>query len=235
MTLRANPRWARLLALGIMTASLLGGVLPGGALSASRQGNASVTRSPIGDRDPGWLLGLARPDFRSYIDSIRPMRENHAITAARRPIYMALVRQGADDPSRLDNAPFAGPGVRNDIVYQRSSLDASRSIAWTLLLLDHEYFHARHLAGATSLPLPVNVPVASERHFFEAAAWGFNVAEARRGRYDGLREDEFREALDRFGEHYRALRTVTRDVDPDAWQSFSNLLRSPAELVRTAG
>lgn len=163
------------------------------------------------------------------------MAEKHAVTAARRPIYMALVRRGADDPSRLDNAPFAGPGVRNDIVYQKSSLDASRSLAWTLLLLDHEYFHARHLAGATSLPLPGDVPGECERHFFEAAAWGFNVAEARRGRYDGLREDEFREALDRFGEHYRALRMVTRDTDPAAWQSFSDLLRSPAELVRTAG
>ena len=218
-----------------MTVTLVGGVLPGGALSASRQVRASVARPPTGDRDPGSLLGMTRPDFRSYIDSIRLLPDKHAVTAARRPIYMALVRPGADDPTRTDNAPFAGPGVRNDIVYRQASLDASRSLGWTMLLLDHEYFHARHLAGATSLPLPGDVPAASERHFFEAAAWGFNVAEARRGRYHGLREDEFREALDRYGEHYRALRAVTRHADPGVWQSFSNLLRAPAELVRRAG
>jgi hypothetical protein len=235
MTLRVNPLWTRVLGLGLVTASLLGGVLPGGALSASRQGNASVAGSRIGDRDPGWLLGLARPDWRAYIDAIRPLRDDRLAVRASRPIYMALVRRGADDPTRSDNAPFAGPGVRNDIVYRSSSLDRSRSLAWTLLLLDHEYFHARHLAGATSLPLPGGVAAASERHFFEAAAWGFNVAEARRGRYNGLREDEFREALDRYGEHFRALRAVTRDADPTVWQSFSDLLRAPAELVRTAG
>jgi len=235
MTLRGNPLWARVLGLSLVTASLLGGVLPGGALSASRQGNASVTRSRIGDRDPGSLLGSARPDYRAYIDAIRLVPDDRVAVRASRPIYMALVRRGADDPTRTDNAPFAGPGVRNDIIYRSSSLDASRSVGWTLLLLDHEYFHARHLAGATSLPLPGGVPAACERHFFEAAAWGFNVTEARQGRYDGLREDEFREALDRYGEHYRALRAAARDADPAVWQSYSDLLRAPVELVRTAG
>ncbi|HET6278023.1 MAG TPA: hypothetical protein VFG08_04490 [Candidatus Polarisedimenticolia bacterium] len=235
MTLRGIPLWTRVLALGLMTVAVVGGDLPGGALSASRQNGGSGARSPNGNRDPWSLLGMARPDFRSYIDSIRLLPDNHAVTAARRPIYMALVRPGADDPTRTDNAPFAGPGVRNDIVYRRASLDDSRSLGWTMLLLDHEYFHARHLAGATSLPLPGDEPAASERHFFEAAAWGFNVAEARQGRYHGLREDEFREALDRYGEHYRGLRAVTRHADPALWQSFSDLLSAPAELVRTAG
>ncbi len=235
MTLRGNPRRLRVLVLGLMTAWLLGGDVPGGALSASRDVNASAGRSQIGDRDPGSLLGATRPDYRAYIETIRPLPDDRAAARDNRPIYMALVRPGADDPTQIDNAPFAGPGVRNDIVYRSISLDAARSVGWTLLLLDHEYFHARHLAGATSLPVPGGMSAASERHFFEAAAWGFNVAEARRGRYDGLREDEFREALDRYGEHYRALRALTRDADPAVWRSFSDLLRAPAELVTTAG
>ena len=209
--------------------------MPGGALGASRHGIDPAGQLQIGDRDPGLLLGTTRPDYRAYIDTIRPLPDDRAAAGDSRPIYMALVRPGADDPTRIDNAPFAGPGVRNDIVYRSTSLDPARSVGWTLLLLDHEYFHARHLAGATSLPLPGGVPAASERHFFEAAAWGFNIAEARRGRYDGLREDEFREALDRYGEHYRALRALTRDADPAVWRSFSDLLRAPVELVRTAG
>src|SRR2546426_553754 len=69
----------------------------------------------------------------------------------------------------------------------------------------------------------------------EAAAWGFNVAEARAGRYPGLRPDEFREALDRQGEHYAALKALMKEKDPGRWSGMADLLRQPELLIKTGG
>jgi len=177
------------------------------------------------------LLRDLHPDYRVFVHAIRPMDE---VAATGSPVYMALVRAGADDPRRRDSAPYAGPGARNDILYDPGVLGGARGPAWTLLLLDHEYFHARHLAGATGLPLPLRTGAGIERHFFEAAAWGYTVGEARAGRYTGLREEEFREALDRYGEHYRALRVLTREENPALWSSLADPLRGDV-AVRTTG
>jgi hypothetical protein len=177
------------------------------------------------------LLRDLHPDYQIFVHAIRPMDE---VVAAGSPVYMALVRAGADDPGRRESAPYAGPGARNDILFDPGVLGATRGEAWTMLLLDHEYFHARHLAGATGLPLPLRTGAGIERHFFEAAAWGYTVSEARAGRYPGLREGEFREALDRYGEHYRALRALTREENPALWSSLAAPLRGDG-AVRTTG
>jgi hypothetical protein len=181
------------------------------------------------------MLATIRPDYLRFIGTLRRLdvSARDAARAGREPrrIYMALVRPGASDPDERDSAPFIGSGIRNDVVYDPSSLGTARSAAWSLLLLDHEYFHARHLAGATSLPLPGVVPGEVERHYYEAAAWGFNVAEARAGRYPGLRPDEFREALDHYGAHYEALRDLLKETSGERWRAFSDLLSRPAELV----
>ena len=149
------------------------------------------------------LLASLHPDYRQFIDAVHPLPEGEG---ARASIYMVLVRPGATDATSRASAPLAGQGARNDILYDPAVLHSDRSAAWRLLLLDHEYFHARHLAGSTSVPLPAGVGAAFERHYFEAAAWGWSVAQARAGRYPGLRENEFREALDRLGDHLRAMR-----------------------------
>src|SRR2546428_7351130 len=112
---------------------------------------------------------------------------------------MALVRRGAPARGGGASARYAGRGARNDIVYDGAAVSSGHSVAWSRLLLDHEYFHARHMAGATLLPVARGDSLEVERHYNEAAAWGFNVAEARAGPYPGLREAEFREALDRLG------------------------------------
>jgi hypothetical protein len=171
-------------------------------------------------------LATLRPDYLRYISSVRPLAPGVA-----RRLYMALVRPGAKDPAGVGSAPFAGPGARNDIVYDETSVASGHSTAWRSLLLEHEYFHARHMAGATLLPVVRGDVPEIGRHFNEAAAWGFNVAEARAGRYPGLRADEFREALDRLGEHYAALRALLKDVDPERWTLLSNFLREPASLL----
>ncbi len=174
-------------------------------------------------------LAALHPDYRQFVASIRPIRD--AGDDASSGLYMALVRPGAQDPTRRDSAPFAGLGARNDILYDPTVLLGGRSAGWLLLLLDHEYFHARHLAGATSIPIPGHSPVQVEHHFFEAAAWGYNVAQARAGLYPGLTEIEFREALDRYGEHYRALRDLTGDAAQARWGVLADGLRDPVALV----
>src|SRR5260221_3759573 len=214
---RSHHVGRRLGALLLLGAAALRGT---GASSA-----ASLTPpSPGVDSRPGRMLATIRPDYQRFIAALRRLDVSARATArdGREPrrIYMALVRPGASDPDRSDSAPFIGSGVRHDVGYDTSSLGTARSAAWSLLLLDHEYFHARHLAGATSLPLPGVVPGEVERHYFEAAAWGFNVAEARAGRYPGLRPDEFREALDDYGAHYEALRGLLKETSGERWRAF---------------
>jgi hypothetical protein len=177
----------------------------------------------------GDLAGL-HPDYALYIGALRPIE-----TGPAGRLYMALVRPGASDPSGSASAPFTGPGARNDIVFDRSALDERRSDAWRRLLLDHEYFHARHVAGATSLPRPASDRPEIQRHFYEAAAWGWNVGRARAGLYPGLRPAEFREALDRYGDHYRALQSLlTRDqAAPGQGGLDARRLRAPEDLLTT--
>ena len=179
------------------------------------------------------LLAGLHPDYAAYVRAVRPIAAPR--TPSESAVYMALVRPAATDPARRESAPFAGPGAKNDVLYDPAVLESGRSTGWVLLLLDHEYFHARHLAGATDLPLPLKSGAEVERHFLEAAAWGYTVSEARAGHYPGLREDEFREALDRYGDHYRALRDLTQTEAPRLWATLSDPLRGAIAAVRTAG
>jgi hypothetical protein len=214
MLLRGKPHriWIARALAGIGAAAMLHGAVLAHATQAE-----------------GALAGL-HPDYLQFVASIRPIQESGDEACS--GLYMALVRPGAQDPTRRDSAPFAGLGARNDILYDPTVLQGGRSAGWLLLLLDHEYFHARHLAGATSISIPGHSPVEVEHHFFEAAAWGYNVAQARAGLYPGLTELEFREALDRYGEHYRALRDLTGEAAQARWGVLAEELRDPAALVR---
>ena len=181
---------------------------------------------------PALVRALAQihPDYSLYISSVRALP-----AGVSRRLYMALVRPGADDPAGRASAPLAGAGARNDIVYDQAAIVAGHGPAWRSLLLAHEYFHARHLAEATLLPVFRGSGVEIERHYNEAAAWGFNVAEARAGRYTGLRPDEFREALDRYGEHYAALKALLKRQEPERWRRIAVLMLQPDALFPTAG
>ena len=176
------------------------------------------------------VLAEIHPDYGLYIASVRALP-----AGVSRRLYMALVRPGAADPAARDSAPFAGSGAKNDILYDEEAIVSGHGPAWRYLLMAHEYFHARHLAEATLLPIARGSGVELERHYNEAAAWGFNVAEARAGRYPGLRPDEFREALDRYGEHYAALKAIMKKQDPERWLLVADLLLEPAALITTDG
>src|SRR3989449_2006979 len=220
---RGTTCWTRLLC-SLLAAGGAASILSAQTLTTSTDGEPRVDT-------PALVRALAgmRPDYARYIFSVRPLAPGVG-----RRLYMALVRPGATDPSGHGSAPFAGRGARNDIVYDEAAVASGHSAAWARLLLDHEYFHARHMAGVTRLPVARGDSLEVERHYNEAAAWGFNVAEARAGQYTGLREDEFREALDRLGEHYAALRTLLKDADPKRWSRLSELLSRPDRLIETA-
>src|SRR5215510_4479965 len=155
-----------------MAESESGPAVVGEAVASPATGDA-VHVSPADDPAEA-LLRSIHPDYLTYVRSVRALERSGP---DRPSVYMVLVRPGASDPTRHESAPFAGHGARNDILYDPDVLDGSRSVAWTLLLLDHEYFHARHLAGATELPLPLRTGAGVERHFFEAAAWGYTVTQ----------------------------------------------------------
>ena len=222
MQTHGSTRWTRPLRQFVVAGGaaviLAGQSVPARADGGLRLDSPSLVRA----------LARLRPDYSRYIFSVRPLAPG---VGGR--VYMALVRPGATDPSGRGSAPYAGPGARNDILYDEAAVSSGHSIAWRYLLLDHEYFHARHMAGATLLPVARGDAAELERHYNEAAAWGFNVAEARAGQYPGLREDEFREALDRLGEHYTALRAILKDADPERWNRVSELLRRPDRLIET--
>jgi hypothetical protein len=204
MPIAGKPRQSRLLRLcaAFLAAAILAPVVR--AEDTTVQADATAVCAAPTAADPAEsLLASLHPDYRQFISSIRPLPEGEG---ARASVYMVLVRPGAPDATSRTSAPLAGQGARNDILYDPGVLRSDRSMAWRQLLLDHEYFHARHLAGSTSVPLPARAGAGFERHYFEAAAWGWSVAQARAGRYPGLRESEFREALDRLGDHLRAMR-----------------------------
>lgn len=209
-------------------------VLLAGLALASPAAVAAADLPPAGPRldAPGLVRALAEihPDYRLYISSVRALP-----AGVSRRLYMALVRPGAADPAGRDSAPLTGTGARNDIVFDEEAIVSGHGPAWRYLLLAHEYFHARHLAEATLLPVARGSGVELERHYNEAAAWGYNVAEARAGRYPGLRPDEFREALDRYGEHYAALKALMKKQDPERWRRVADLLLQPEALITTAG
>jgi hypothetical protein len=208
---KCRPAWLS----GILTLAFATGSLP-----------AFGSAPAMANTDPAEaVLGALHPDYLAWVQCVRPLQPGDGERAS---VYMALVRQGAGDVVSGASAPLLGAGARNDIVYDPAVLGAGRSVAWVQLLLDHEYFHARHLAGGSIVPLPSGLPPAAARHYYEAAAWGYTVARARSGAYPGLSENEFREALDRYGDHARALRQMTGRAFPETLLAHALLSGSPA-------
>lgn len=221
MSFARTPRQARLSwQVAVAWLLLAGGPVAAGTMPGAAPGFGAPTAVTPGDLARS--LRALRPDYLLYIAALRPLAPDPG-----RGLYMALVLPGADDPRGRGSAPLAGRGARNDVVFDTEAITGDRSDGFRLLLLDHEYFHARHLAGATSLPVPTGVPPDVQRRFNEAAAWGFNIEEARAGRYPGLRQGEFREALDRFRDHYVALRRQVAGQDAVLWRVMEDWLRRP--------
>ena len=171
------------------------------------------------------ILAGMRPDYAEYVGSIRTGQTRfHPAT-----LYMGLVRPGGKDPLQIQDAPLLGRGVRNDIVVYADSREAGRSAGWAMLLIDHEYFHARHLARGDRTPVPSFGNPETDRHYYEAVAWGYNLAQAEEDQYPSLTHADYLEAFRNYTLHFEAFRDYILRHDRTAWAHYHRFLPDPLE------
>jgi len=180
------------------------------------------------------LLASLHPDYRDYIGGVR-------YGASRlRPasLYAGLVKHGGRDPADPDDGPLAGRGVRNDLIIYADTFEPWRSHAWRLLLADHEYFHALHLAHAAGTPVVGFGQRRADADYYEALAWGYTLRRATEGIYGELTSREKAEVTRRYEERYTGFRRFVMERQPTAWAHYGRFLPAPdaleALLVRTA-
>jgi hypothetical protein len=178
---------------------------------------------PSGDDFHG-ILAAMHPDYAAYVGAVRsgPTRFHPS------NLYMGLVRSGGKDPMQIGDAPFLGKGVKNDIIVYADSREAGRSLGWAMLLIDHEYFHARHLARGDNTPVPSFGDPEVDRNYYEAVAWGYNLAQADEDAYPTLTHADYLEAFRNYSMHFEAFRDYILRHDRSAWAHYRRFLHEPA-------
>jgi len=185
---------------------------------------------PVGTGDDfERLLARLHPDYKRYVGSIR-MGETRFHPSG---IYMGLVRPGGKDPTQLADCPLIGHGAKNDIIVYADSREAGRSPGWGLLLIDHEYFHARHLARGDRTPTPSFGDPEIDRHFYEAVAWGYNLVQAEEDEYPTLTHADYLEAFKNYTMHFEAFREYVLRRDRPAWAHYKRFLPDPDSREKT--
>jgi len=171
------------------------------------------------------ILHSLHEDFGRYIGEVRYG------TSRLRPgsIYAGLVRPGGNDPRLADDGPRMGLRAVNDLIIYADTFDLSASVAWRRLILDHEYFHARHMAHGFALPVVGFGDVTADADYYEALAWGYVVRRAEAGVYGELSAREAAEALSRYRRHRSAFRTFVFDRQPSAWAHYGRFLPAHAD------
>ena len=171
------------------------------------------------------ILSALHPDYSLYVGAIRTGDTRfHPPT-----LYMGLVRAGGKDPTSLEDAPRLGRGIKNDIVVYANSREQGRSDGWAMLLIDHEYFHARHLSRGDRTPVPSFGDSEADRHFYEAVAWGYNLAQADDGEYPTLTHADYMEAFRNYSMHFEAFRQFILSHDYHAWAHYRRFLPDPID------
>ena len=196
-------------------------------LAVSTMALASGVPVPTGD-DFQKILSALHPDYADFVSGIRTGETRfHPST-----LYMGLVRSGGKDPTRLEDAPVIGRGVRNDIIVYADSREAGRSLGWAVLLIDHEYFHARHLGRGDKTPVPSFEDPDVDRHYYEAVAWGYNLAQADEDQYPTLTHADYLEAFRNYSMHFEAFRDYVLRHDRTAWAHYRRFLPDAADRQR---
>lgn len=172
---------------------------------------------------PADLLLALEPDASRFIHDIRVMPAAAAGPGSE-SIYSGLVRIGGTNPLAAADAPASGKGAMNDIVLFADALGVGHSRAWTRMILDHEYFHARHLAGGWRTPMADFGESGANHAYYEATAWGFVIERALAGAYGELRPQEFREVRATYKRHYEGIRAFILGRQPTAWAHFGRFM-----------
>lgn len=183
-------------------------------------------------------LARLHPDYSQYIHALR-LVSAHAALVSPEPLYSGLVRVDGSEPRIAADSPATGRGARNDVLLFPSMLDPGRSPGWRELILDHEYFHARHLARGWPAPLVDFGSAEMNRSYYEALAWSYVVDRARQGVYGSLSAFDTREALATYRRHHQAIRREIMKRQPTAWAHYGRFLidpeAGPAPPVGSAG
>ena len=192
----------------------------GMALALAMSGLSGLMASPQESHELEKLLETMHPDFRRYIRAVRPSPPGSAAA----DLYLALVRPHGRDPRLPGDRPRSGAGERYDLLVFPGASGPGISRAWSRLLVDHEYFHARHLARASGLPQPMFESHAANHHFHEALAWNQSLQRLTAGNYGALPPRRVREARQRYAEHRRALAQYVKKKQPSVWPYYVTLL-----------
>lgn len=194
---------------------IVGAVFPAHAAEPSREAAS-----------PADLLRVLHPDFAKYLRRIRVV-SLQAASVSPYGIYSGLVRPGGRDPRIREDAPLSGAGVRNDVILYPDAVDPSRGTAWMMLILDHEYFHARHLAGKAGVPLVDFGEAAANHSYYEAVAWSYVLRRARAGVYGPMSVPDLRETAANYQKYYARFRSFIEERQPSAWLHYGRYLPSP--------
>jgi len=180
----------------------------------------AASQSP---NDPIALLRGLHDDFQIYVHDVRSL-SSADVSISPQALYSGLVRIGGADPRLRGDAPASGRGARNDIVIFASTLDSSRAPAWRKAILDHEYFHARHLARGWTTPLVDFGDAGTNHDYYEAVAWGYVLLRARGGAYGEIRAEDLREITALYTKHFQAFRAFILDRQPTAWVHYGRFM-----------
>jgi len=193
-------------------------------LAAGFPGASAASKwAPEAQGDPPSILHSLHPDADRYISAVRIISTTRA-SISTDALYSGLVRIGGADPRMKEDAPESGRGVRNDIVLFAAALDGARSSGWLGLILDHEYFHARHLARGWRTPLVDFGDGTANHDFYEAAAWGYVMGRALDGVYGDLDTGDLREVRALYERHYQAFRAFILERQPAAWTHYARFV-----------
>jgi hypothetical protein len=176
--------------------------------------------------DPEGRLGALHADWPRFIHAIRVVSFDRARVSPT-GIYSGLVRPGGGDPRIRSDAPLSGSRARNDLILYPSAFEGRRGAGWLTLILDHEYFHARHLARSAPPPLVDFGDRAGNTHYYEATAWSYVLSQARGGVYGELTAGDLREVTATYRRHYDAFREYVEERQPSAWMHYGRYLVSP--------
>lgn len=176
------------------------------------------------------LLASIHPDYTTYIHEIRYGQSRLRPES----IYAGLVRPGGNDPRDAEDGPRAGQGAVNDLIVYADTFEPWRTRAWRLLIADHEYFHARHLAKGFDVPLVGFGNARVDSDYLEALAWHYVVNRAADGVYGALSRVESAEVLSRYRDHYEDFRKFVFKTQPSAWAHYGRFLPEPTMRITSA-
>ncbi len=172
------------------------------------------------------ILASLHPDHEQYIGEVRfgstRLRPSN--------LYAGLVRRGGRDPRDPEDRPEIGKGATNDLIIFADTFEPWRTPAWRLLLADHEYFHARHLARGFAIPVVGFGDPGVDTDYYEALAWGYVKDRASAGLYGELSPRESAEVNARYEEHYSRFHRFVLRRQASAWAHYGRFFPQPEPL-----